>query len=93
MCVYGILLGYLGEPDHSRVPHLPRSIGLLCQQSMVVVVTDHAGHLPCTILVLPQRHKLGVPHTILRVSRVVEAMYPDLYRSVSLQRVHLERVR
>jgi len=29
---------------------------------MVVVVADDARHLPCAILVLPQRHKLGVPH-------------------------------
>ena len=66
---------------------------LLRQQSTVVLVTNHARHLPYTIFVLPKRHKLRVPHTILRVSRVVEAMYADLHRSISLQRVNLQRVR
>jgi hypothetical protein len=66
---------------------------LLCQQAMVVLVTDHTRNLPCTIFVLPQRHKLGIPHTILWTPRVVKAMYPKFHSSKPLQRVHFQRVR
>ncbi len=51
---------------------------------MVVLVADHTRHLPRAIFVLPQCHKLGIPHTILRTPRVVKAMYPEFYCSKSL---------
>src|SRR5579859_4044826 len=57
----------------------------------MVVVTDHAGNLPCAVLVLPQMNKLGLADSLCVVmSWMVKSVNAHLNRAIALHVIHLK---
>lgn len=59
-----------------------------------VVITDHAGDLPTSLLVLPEHHEFRQTAVLLAalgvLPGVAEAVLADLHRAVAFERVYLQ---